>query len=159
MLPVLAITRPSSGVPTNRLRSDPGWPAWGRPATNGPPLGWRCIYASSFAKACGVTRLPAASPEPSSSANAVESIFTESVRNPRSTSSPAFHEPSPFSSRQDLEQHLREPVLTRVENRKNDVRERPAPEVDERRGAAAHRAVGERIGRAGRPPPPRPHRC
>ena len=57
------------------------------------------MYASSFANANGVTRLPAASPEPSSSANAVESIFTESVRIPRSTPRPADHEPSPFSSR------------------------------------------------------------
>src|SRR5882672_2562281 len=57
------------------------------------------MYASSLANACGVTRLPAASPEPSSRANAVESIFTESVRNPRSTPSPASHEPALFSSR------------------------------------------------------------
>src|SRR5205814_1186795 len=93
MLPVLAITRPSSGVPTKRLSREPGCPAWGRPATNGPPFEWRCMYASSFANANGVTRLPAASPEPSSSANAVESIFTESVRNPRSTPRPADHDP------------------------------------------------------------------
>src|SRR5437764_3041760 len=37
-------------------------------------------------------RLPAASPEPSSSANAVESMPTESLRNRRSTSRPAFHD-------------------------------------------------------------------
>ena len=51
---------------------------------------------------------------------------------------------------QNLEQHLGEPVLARVENREDDVGERPAPEVDERRGAAAHRPIGERIGRAHR---------
>jgi len=32
MLPVLATTRPSSGVPTKRVRSDPGRPLRGRPA-------------------------------------------------------------------------------------------------------------------------------
>src|SRR5213079_2448679 len=45
---------------------------------------------------------------------------------------------------QDLEQHLGEPVLARVENREDDVGERPAPEVDERRGTAAYRPIGER---------------
>src|SRR5438034_2406951 len=37
---------------------------------------------------CGVTRLPAASPEPSSSEKAVESILTESTRNRFSMSRP-----------------------------------------------------------------------
>src|SRR5206468_4297001 len=99
MLPVLAITRPSRDVPTKRLSNEPGWPAWGSPATNAPPFGWLCMYPSSLANACGVTRLPAARPEPSSSANAVESMCTESIRKRRSTSSPASHEPSPLSSR------------------------------------------------------------
>ena len=44
-------------------------------------------------------RFPAASPEPSSRPKAVESIFTESIRKRRSTSSPASHDPSPRSSR------------------------------------------------------------
>ena len=57
------------------------------------------MYARSCANACGVTRLPAASPDPSSSAKAVESIFTESVRKRRSTSSPAVQLPSPLTSR------------------------------------------------------------
>ena len=56
------------------------------------------MYASSWANAWGVTRLPAASPDPSSSAKAVESIFTESIRKRRSTSSPASQAPSPLIS-------------------------------------------------------------
>ena len=55
---------------------------------NGARLGWWYMKVRSCTKACGVTRLPAARPEPSSSENAVESIFTESIRNRFSTSSP-----------------------------------------------------------------------
>src|SRR5207249_4268347 len=51
---------------------------------------------------------------------------------------------------EDLEQHLGEPVLARVENREDDVGERPAPVLDERR-AAPRAAVRERIDRARRP--------
>src|SRR5438034_6244218 len=46
---------------------------------------------------------------------------------------------------QNLEQHLGEPVLARVEDWEQDVRKRPAAVRDERR-AAAGAAVGERIG-------------
>src|SRR3989454_6239134 len=41
----------------------------------------------------------------------VESIFTESVKKPRSTPSPADHEPSPFSSRPRI---LRDRKSTRL---------------------------------------------
>src|SRR2546426_8206587 len=51
---------------------------------------------------------------------------------------------------QNLEQHLGEPVLARVEDGEQDVRERPAAVLDDRR-AAAGAAVGERIGGARRP--------
>src|SRR5439155_26601092 len=47
---------------------------------------------------------------------------------------------------QQLEQHLREPIMARVEDGEDDVRERPAPEVCERGGATAQRAVRERVG-------------
>src|SRR2546425_2413122 len=99
MLPVLALTCPSSGVPTKRLSSEPGWAEWGSAAREGGLLGWRRMKARSCTNARGAMRLPAANPEPSSRLKAVESIFTESIRKRRSTSNPAAQDPAPRNSR------------------------------------------------------------
>jgi len=92
--------------------------------------------------------LPAARPEPSSSENAVESIFGIDQK-------PLFDVESLFPAPriadgacQDLEQRLGEPVLARVENREHDVGERAAAVLSERAAAAAQRTIRHRVGRA-----------
>src|SRR5439155_20780883 len=50
---------------------------------------------------------------------------------------------------ENLEQHFREPILARVQDREYDVRQRTSAVLDERVATAPQRAVDHRVGRAG----------
>ena len=113
MLPSLARTRPSSGVPTNRFRSEPTPPGLRQPGEEGLRRGDAArMKRRIWVKASGLTRFPLERPGAVLSANSVESTRTESIRKRRSTASPSSHEPAAAELPAELlEQHLGEPVL------------------------------------------------